>query len=243
MRQTIGRDFDRLTCIPLKLVRTEDVKHFIVIFVICFSVKVFSQTPDDLGVIILEQVIVGDDTLPAVRLDPVEVRAEHIEELDYRMKYHTRKAYPYALRTSRIVHEVNSSLASLDTKRKKKQYLNSTEKLLKDEFKDDLKNLTRTQGRILIKLIYRETGETVHTLISEYRSDFKAGWWQFMAKRFDLDLKKQYDPAGEDIALDKYVRYLDAIYQRTGQTEQIKNEQLDLSVHSKKRKRKRDAAE
>lgn len=201
------------------------------------------QTPDELGVIILDQVIVGKDTLPAVKLEPVEIVAEHIEGLDYRMKYHTRKAYPYALRTSRIVHEVNETLNSLEGRRDRRKYLNSTEKLLKDEFKDDLKNLTRTQGRILIKLIHRETGETVHTLIGEYRSDFKAGWWQFMAKRFDLDLKSIYDPTGEDMALDMYVQQLDQMYQRTGKTQRINNEPLDLSVHDKRRRRDRDADE
>ena len=219
------------------------MKHLITIFYIALTINTLAQSADDLGVIILEQVIVGEDTLPAIRLEPVEIKAKPIYGLDYKMKYHTRKAYPYALRTARIVAEVNETLEGLETKRAKKKYLNSTEKLLKDEFKDDLKNLTRTQGRILIKLIDRETGETVHTLLSEYRSDFKAGWWQFMAKRFDLDLKSEYDPAAEDKSLDQYVQQLDQIYQRSGKTQIIKNEQLDLSVQSKKRKRKRDSTE
>ena len=139
--------------------------------------------------------------------------------------------------------EVNDKLSAMDKKREKKKYLNSTEKLIKNEFKDDIKNLTRTQGRVLIKLIYRETGATVHELIADYRSDFKAGWWQFMAKRFDLDLKTIHDASGEDKALEAYVQQLDAIYQRTGKTNQIQNEELDLSVQDKRRKRKRNSPE
>lgn len=217
------------------------------VFSILLMIGAFSgaaqNSPHD--VIVLEQVIVGEDTLPAVRLEPITIHApdQTIDGLDYRMEYHTRKAYPYALRTARIVLEVNEELSKLDGKRDKKKYLNSTEKLLKGEFKDDIKNLTRTQGRILIKLIYRETGASVHELLSEYRSDFKAGWWQFLAQRFDLDLKDVYDPEGEDAALDAYVQQLDMIYQRTGKTKEINNEKLDLSVHDKRRRRNRDSDE
>ncbi|MEZ5002715.1 MAG: DUF4294 domain-containing protein [Chitinophagales bacterium] len=201
---------------------------------------------DDMGVIVLDQVIVGDDTLPAVRLEPVEIKAhlrDKVPDLDYKLKYHTRKAYPYAIRVSRIVAEIDEELSKLDSKRDKKKYLNSTEKLLKDEFKDDLKDLTRTQGKILIKLVYRETGYSVHELISMYRSDFKAGWWEFLAKRFDMSTKDIHDPEGEDAALEKYVQQLDLLYQRNGKKEKIINEQLDLSVQSKKRKRDRGSDE
>ncbi|MEZ5007723.1 MAG: DUF4294 domain-containing protein [Chitinophagales bacterium] len=201
---------------------------------------------DDMGIIVLDQVIVGDDTLPAVKLEPVEIKAhlvDRVPELDYKLKYHTRKAYPYAIRVSRIVAEIDEELSKLDGKREQKKYLNSTEKLLKDEFKDDLKELTRTQGRILIKLVDRETGYSVHELIGMYRSDFKAGWWEFLAKRFDMSIKDRHDPEGEDRALEKYVQQLDLLYQRNGKKEKIENEQLDLSVQSKKRKRKRDSDE
>lgn len=105
---------------------------------------------DDMGVIVLDQVIVGDDTLPAVRLEPVEIKAhlrDKVPELDYKLKYHTRKAYPYAIRVSRIVAEIDEELSKLDSKRDKKKYLNSTEKLLKDEFKDDLKDLTERREK------------------------------------------------------------------------------------------------
>lgn len=204
-----------------------------------------AQQNGGLDVIVLDQVVVGDDTLPAIKLEPVEITGYHapVEGLDYRMKYHTRKAYPYALRTARIVMEVNQQLSQLEGNRERRKYLNSTENLLKETFKDDIKNLTRTQGRILIKLIYRETGASVHDLLSEYRSNFKAGWWQFIAKRFDLDLKDVYDEAGEDRALEAYVQQLDYLYQRTGRTKEIYNEQLNLSVQDKRRKRQRSADE
>lgn len=197
------------------------------------------ELPD---VIILDQVIVGEDTLPAIKIEPIEINAHPIEGLDYKMKYHTRKAYPYALRVSRIVNEIEGTLETLDRRRERRKYLNSTEKLLKNEFKDDLKNLSRTQGRILIKLVHRETGSSVHELISAYRSNFKAGWWEFLAKRFKMSTKDTHDAYGEDAALEVYVQYLDEVYQRSGKTEAIKNE-IDLSVQDKRRKRNNDSLE
>lgn len=206
----------------------------------------WGQTHSGLDIIVLEQVIVGEDTLPAVTLQPIEIKPKigisDIAELDVRMKYHARKAYPYAIRVSRIIHEIDEELSKLEGRRAQKKYLNSTEKLLKDRFKQDVKDLSRTQGRILIKLVERETGQTVHELISLYRSDVKAGWWQFLAKRFDLNIKDVMDEEGEDAALEAYIQHLDAIYQRTGKKKKIENEELDLSVQSKKRKGRRNSS-
>lgn len=214
------------------------------IFFLAIGLNIHAQTTvNGMEPIVLEQVIVGDDTLPAVTLEPVEIVFEKTPELDYKMRYHTNKAYPYSIRVARIVNEIEEELGKLETKRQRKKYLNSTEKLLKQEFKSDLKELTRTQGRVLILLVHRETGQTVHELISKYRSDFKAGWWEFLAKRFDMSIKSEYEPEGKDKALEKYVSQLDKIYQRSGKKHQIQNEKLDLSVQSKKRKRKRSSAE
>lgn len=198
-----------------------------------------------MNVIVLEQVIIGDDTLPAVSLEPVEIKPKPkgAEQLDAKMKYHARVAYPYGVRVARIVHKIDEELSKIDGKRAQKKYLSSTEKILKDEFKQDLKDLSRTQGRILIKLVYRETGLTVHELISLYRSDVKAGWWQFLAKRFDLNIKDIHDAEGEDALLEAYLQELDAIYQRTGKKTQIENEELNLSVQNQRRQRKGNSNE
>lgn len=217
----------------------------LLVALLLLSINSWAQKVNGHDVIVLEQVIVGDDTLPAVTLEPVEIKPKSITELqlDNRMKYHARKAYPYSVRVARIVHEIDEELSKLEGKREQKRYLSTTEKLLKDEFKEDLKNLTRTQGRILIKLVYRETGMTVHELIGLYRSDIKAGWWQFLAKRFDLNIKDVMDVDGEDALLEAYILELDQIYQRTGRKKQIENEELDLSVQSKKRERRRNSSE
>ncbi len=218
-------------------------KAFIAIILISltgFSLK--AQKTND--VIILEQVIIGDDTLPMIKLEPVEINSTHlrnIKNLDYRMKRHIRIAYPYALRTARIVNQVEAELSKLEKKRDRRKYKNSTEKVLKQRFKEDLKNLTKTQGKMLIKLIYRETGgRTVHSLLQQFQSNFTAGFWQMFAKTWDLDLKDEYHPDTneQDASIEKYVQYLDKLYQRNGFKKQIENEEINTSVQSKERKGK-----
>ena len=73
------------------------------------------------------------------------------------------------------------------------------DELLRD-YKDDLKKLTITQGRILIKLVYRETGDTSYELVEELRGKFSAFFWQALARLFGSNLKSEYDPQGEDPA-------------------------------------------
>lgn len=213
------------------------------VFLACllfFSYKAKAQKND---IIILDQVIIGDDTLPMVTLKPVDIVGKDlsgISDVDAKLKYHIRVAYPYALRTGRIVNEVDATLEKFKKKKDDKKFLKDTEKVLKDRFKEDLKNLTRTQGRMLTKLIYRETGQTVHQLLQKYKSNISAGWWQMLAKMYDINLKEEYHPESDDFdaSMEKYVSYLDYLYQRTGKKYEIENEEINLPVQSQKRKGK-----
>jgi hypothetical protein len=218
------------------------IKIATTILLLLVSFQIIAQKNE---IIILEQVIIGNDTLPMVTLKPAEITAKDlsgIQDIDATLKYHIRKAYPYALRTGRIVNEVNATLEKFEKKREDKKYLKETEKILKDRFKADLKNLSRTQGKMLTKLIYRETGYTVHELLQTYKSNISAGWWQMLAKIYDINLKEEYHPNTDefDIAMEKYVLYLDQLYQRSGKKEEINNEEIYLPVQSKKRKGKRN---
>jgi hypothetical protein len=207
---------------------------------ILISFQIIAQKNE---IIILEQVIIGNDTLPMVTLKPAEITAKDlsgVNDIDATLKYHIRKAYPYALRTGRIVNEVNATLEQFDKKRDDKKYIKETEKILKERFKEDLKNLTRTQGKMLTKLIYRETGFTVHELLQTYKSNISAGWWQMLAKMYNINLKEEYHPETDefDLSMEKYVLYLDQLYQRSGKKAEINNEEINLPVQGKKRKGK-----
>ena len=109
------------------------------------------------------------------------------------------KAYPYALSTASALAEVDKNLAKIKSKRKKKKYIKRAQKLLNEEFKGQLKKLTRTEGKILIRLIHRQTGTTVFDLIKKYRSGWKAFWYNTTANAFKLSLKKEYHPESREL--------------------------------------------
>lgn len=187
--------------------------------------------------IVLPKVILLGDTLPEVVLDPIEINATRLTKVDleeWQMRY-LRIVYPYALRTARLSKKINDDLAKCKTKREKKRYLDDCEKVLRDEFENTLKNLSRKQGQYLIKLIDRETGQTVYDLLKYYRSGWKAFWWNFAGKFFQLDLKSEYDPKGEDKQVENYVARLEEIYQHDGTIYRINNEQFHTPIPGEKR--------
>ena len=94
----------------------------------------------------------------------------------------------------KIFNEVNSSLAEKDKRRDQKKFLKEKEKELDAQFEDKLKDLTTTQGTILVKLIARETGQNCYALIKEFKNPFSAFFWQSAGKLYGYDLKLAYDP-------------------------------------------------
>jgi len=155
--------------------------------------------------------IVNGDTiftanLPAVTIYPPREFANTKEFQKYlRLVRNVKKAYPYAVLASEKLKEVDDDLAKLTTKKERKAYLDSAEKKLRGQFEEELKALTITQGRILIKLIYRETGNTTYYHIKELRGSFSAFFWQTVARLFGSNLKSKYDPLGEDKDIEEII--------------------------------------
>jgi len=116
----------------------------------------------------------------------------------YYKKVH--KAYPYAVLAAKKITEINADLDKIPSKRKKKKHIREMQKYMEGEFTDELKHLTRTEGRILIKLIHRQTGTPFYELIKDYKSDLTAFFYNTTAKFYKLNLKSEYHP--ESIALD-----------------------------------------
>jgi len=104
------------------------------------------------------------------------------------------KAYPYAILASKRLDLLNLRLNRIESKSKKRKYIKQVQKYIEGEFTDQIKKMTKTEGRILIKLIYRQTGETVFNNIKELRSGWKAFWYNTTANLFKLSLKDEYDP-------------------------------------------------
>lgn len=113
----------------------------------------------------------------------------------YRLRKRTLKVYPYAKMASDRLLVLNERLAKIKRKRARKRYTKRVERYLEQEFEAELRRLSRTEGRILIKLIHRETGQTTHELIKKLRSGWRAFVYQTTAKFFDLNLKTPFNPA------------------------------------------------
>ncbi len=112
----------------------------------------------------------------------------------YRLRKRTLKVYPYAKMASERLVILNERLANIKRKRTKKRYAKRIERYLEGEFEAELRRLTRSEGRILIKLIHRETGQTTYELIKNLRSGWRAFMYQTTAKFFDLNLKTRFNP-------------------------------------------------
>jgi hypothetical protein len=127
-----------------------------------------------------------------------------------RLVYNIRRVYPYALIVRNEFGRINRLLETLPSDRAKRDFLQSYEKDLLSQYEGDMRNLTFTQGKILIKLIDRETQNTSYDLIRQYRGKFSATFWQGVARIFGANLKSNYDANGEDYLIEQVVREIEA---------------------------------
>ncbi|WP_372945910.1 DUF4294 domain-containing protein [Muriicola sp.] len=112
----------------------------------------------------------------------------------YILKRKTLKVYPYAKMASERLVNLTDSLELIKSRRKQKRYTRKVQKYIEEEFSEELKKLTRTEGQILVKLIYRQTGHTAFDLVRELRSGWRAFWYNTTAKMFKISLKEEFNP-------------------------------------------------
>jgi len=111
------------------------------------------------------------------------------------LRRRTRKVYPYAKIAADRMNVLSERLQKIKSKRKRKVYIKRMESFVYDEFEEELKKLSRSQGKILIKLVHRQTGYSTHQLVRELRNGWRAFIYQTTASFFKLSLKGTYDPA------------------------------------------------
>ena len=194
------------------------IQKYIVIIIIGLS-PVVSHAQQFSDTLRVEAYITPEgDTIPQSWLPTVQVDAK---QTNYWRKYwkdwtRLRNAvyvtYPYAKSASKVITEVNAELANVKDENKRKQIIKSREKELKKEFADKITNLSVYQGKVLMKLINRETGNNCYHIIKEFKGGLNAGVWQAVAYVFGSSLKQQYDPAGDDQELEKIVKEVQKLY-------------------------------
>src|SRR6266540_1530876 len=120
--------------------------------------------------------------------------------------------YPYAKEASKVMNQINAQLAGVTDKSKRKAIIKSREKDLKTKFADKLTQLSVYQGKVLMKLIYRETGNNCYEIIQEYKGSFNASFWQTVALIFGSNLRQNYDPEGNDRPMEIIVLDVEHMY-------------------------------
>lgn len=120
--------------------------------------------------------------------------------------------YPYARKAGMIINDINAHLAKITDKNKRKEYIKTREKELKKEFSDPLTQLSIYQGKVLMKLINRQTGNNCYDLIAEYKGNFSAHFWQTVAFFFNSSLKQPYDAQGDDKVIEEIVKEVEKMY-------------------------------
>lgn len=155
-------------------------------------------------------------TLPEVEIKEVTVvaRPKAVRRSEYRkyerLIYNVKKVYPYALIVRQRLDQVNEELKSITDEKEQKNYMKGVEKDVFAEYEDDMRKMTITQGKLLIKLIDRETQNTSYTLIKDYRGKFSAAFWQGIARIFGTNLKEEYDRFGDDALIELIIQEIDA---------------------------------
>ena len=118
----------------------------------------------------------------------------------------TKKVWPYAVLASERLTQLNERLNSIESKSKKRKYTRIVQNYIEDEFTEELKKLTKTEGQILVKLMYRQTGETTFDVVKELKSGWKAFWYNTTASLFNISLKETFDPL--NVKEDYYIEHI-----------------------------------
>lgn len=139
------------------------------------------------------------DTLSEpIQLEEITVYKENLDPESKKqfllLRNRVYKVYPYARIGAERLLVLNKNLNALKTNKEKRKYFKIVADYMENEFEGQLKKLSRKQGQILVKLIYRQTGFSTYDLIKDYKSGWKAFWSNATAKMFDISLKKEYAP-------------------------------------------------
>jgi hypothetical protein len=177
----------------------------------------------------MQAIIYQGDTIPMSILANVYIKAILTEEQKKAIAKYNRLrnavyvTYPYARKAGMLMNEMNMDLRKIIEKKDKKKYIHSREKELRKEFTTPLTNLSVYQGKVLMKLINRETGNNCYEIIKEYRGGLTAGLYETVAFFFSTSLKQPYNPRQDDVLIERFVNEVKRLY---GYTEIAKNPSL-----------------
>lgn len=181
----------------------------------CFFLLPESRAQQKDTVHYLETIRENGDTLPHLDLEPIVVfprksfKSRTQERRYWRLAMKVKKVYPYAKKAAELMRTYDVRYRASNDPKLRRRYLKQIEKELFDEYGPQLKKLSISEGRILIKLIDRETKHTSYELIKDLKGGVSAFFWQGVARLFGNDLKEEYDPVVEDRLIEEIIFYIE----------------------------------
>lgn len=151
------------------------------------------------------------DTIPSLRIPnvyvfkPLKFKNEKERRAFYKLVRNVKKTLPLAREIHRAVIETYEYLETLPNKKAREKHLKLVEKGLKEQYTPRMKKLTFSQGKLLIKLVNRQTDSSSYELVKAFMGSWKAGFYQTFAALFGASLKKEYHPEGEDALTERVV--------------------------------------
>lgn len=153
----------------------------------------------------------GDSTF-VMSLRPVRVAGKRsFKDFAEQRQYYlymraARKVYPFALQAVELYDEIQSETKDM-SKGKRRRYIRREHKELKEDFKEQMKNLSRTEGKVLIKMIEKQVGKPFYEVIRETRGGFTASYWHSLGKFWGYDLKEGYAPGADPLLDEIFIDY------------------------------------
>jgi len=161
----------------------------------------------------------GETDLPEVLLttrgldtrDARKMSVKYQEDLR-QLEWSAHKVYPYARRFGEIMYDLNRQLAATDKNSAKRKQIKQKEEEMFAAYEAELRKFNENQGRVFVKLVCRQTGQSMYDIVKEKRSAVGAMFWQSLTQVWDIDLKSRYYPTSDewDIIIEKYVRELES---------------------------------
>lgn len=192
-----------------------------ILFVVLFTTKAsssFAQQYGQYDTIVTAAVIYNGDTIEAKTLENIFFYSRYYKGHGASVAAWTRLrnavyvTYPYAKRAGAVLNDINLKLKAVTDAAERKKYIKSREKELRKEFTEPLTNLSVYQGKVLMKLINRETGNNCYDIIKDHKGGLTARLYQTVAFFFNSSLKQPYDANGEDAELEKIVQEVKRMY-------------------------------
>jgi len=163
---------------------------------------------------ILNAQILSGDSIPHIDLPEIAVIARPVfknrrdARRYWRLVYNLKKVIPYSEIIADMVIQIDKELSDTDKAREKRKFVRSVEDSLWNQYEMEMRKMTVSQGRLLFKLVDRETSSTTYSWIELYRGAVPAFFWQSVARLFSSNLKVAYDPEGEDKLIEQLIGYI-----------------------------------